>query len=100
MAGAAAALVVAIAHKPHQSPPPQVRWSVLSSWHELRLTSLALVGLPVTAADAPALAEMLGAGCGQGLTRLVLVSVCCVLAGGGRCPWRLAAATAVAALLI
>lgn len=52
----------------------RVRWSVLSAWHGLReLSSLALVGLSVTATDAPALAGMLAAGCGEGLTRLVLV---------------------------
>lgn len=52
----------------------RVRWSALGAWHALRLETLALVGLSVTAADAFALAEMLEAGCGEGLTRLVLVS--------------------------
>ncbi len=52
----------------------QVRWSVLASWHALRLTSLSLVGLSCGAVDAFALAEMLAAGSGAGLTSLVLVS--------------------------
>ncbi|GBF95996.1 hypothetical protein Rsub_08811 [Raphidocelis subcapitata] len=54
----------------------KARWSVLSSWHALRLESLTLVGLTATPADVSALADLLAAGCGEGLTRLVLGDAC------------------------
>lgn len=46
---------------------------MLPSWRDLRLASLTLVGLTATPADASALADFLAAGCGEGLTQLVLV---------------------------
>lgn len=45
----------------------------MASWHDLRLTSLRLVGLAVSPSDGMALANMLAHGCGATLQALVLV---------------------------